>query len=95
MAFSDCIVVAIAGSRRNYPRFSRDTAQVGLGYDVAIDLSIDAIKLIESLDRHRDVVLLEIAATGLAVCLIAQAKHRMRHWSKRRLTRVHPIELNS
>src|SRR5580658_6791101 len=93
MALSDRIVMALAGPRRNDPRFGRHTAQVGLGYDGSIDLSIDAVELVESFDRLGDTAFLEIAVANLAILFIAQAKHRMRHWSKRRLFEVHPVEL--
>src|ERR1700733_4100020 len=91
MALSDGIVMAHADPRRDDPLFRQGTVRVWLGRDVAVDLSIDTVELLKSFYRHRNV---PSGAANSAVILIAQAKSRMRNWTKRRFVKVDSIELS-
>ena len=93
MALSDRVVIAITRRRRNQPLLGRQTAQVGLWNDVAIDLAIDGVELVQSFDRHRDGALTEVDLLHLTIALIAQAENRVRHRGKRWLLKGNPVEL--
>src|SRR5208282_4719592 len=93
MALGDRIVVAIAGWRRQQPLLGGETAQVGLRNDIAIDFTIDAIELIQSLHCHRYVAPAKINPLNLAVLPVAQAEPSMPYRGKRRLFEAYPVEL--